>query len=106
MKLVWCLFFLLVFAVQMAFGQQTNDVYVDKDGVMRWGITKEEVKGFGVNYTVPFAYAYRVAKQLNVSPEKAIDDDVYHFSRLGFDLIPCSRLGYGNQRYAGKSAGK
>ncbi|MEO6287058.1 MAG: membrane or secreted protein [Dyadobacter sp.] len=86
MKLVCGFFFFLVFAVQMAFAQQTNDVYVDKDGLMRWGTTKEEVKGFGVNYTVPFAYAYRVGKQLNVSPEKAIDDDVYHFSRLGFDL--------------------
>ncbi|CAG5069012.1 hypothetical protein DYBT9623_01746 [Dyadobacter sp. CECT 9623] len=86
MKLVGAFFFFFLFAVQMTFGQQTNDVYVDKDGVMRWGTTKEEVKGFGVNYTVPFAYAYRVAKQLGVSPEKAIDNDVYHFSRLGFDL--------------------
>ena len=86
MKLAGAFLFFLLFAGQMAFAQQTNDVYVDKDGVMRWGATKEEVHGFGVNYTVPFAYAYRVAKQLNITPEKAIDDDVYHFSRLGFDL--------------------
>jgi hypothetical protein len=86
MRLICAFFFFLVFAVQTAVAQQTNDVYVDKDGLMRWGTTKEEVKGFGVNYTVPFAYAYRVAKQLNLSPEKVIDDDVYHFSRLGFDL--------------------
>lgn len=80
--------FLLLFLVvgQIAFAQKTGDVYVDKAGVMRWGATDEEVYGFGVNYTVPFAYAYRVAKQLGVSAEKAIDDDVYHFSRLGFDL--------------------
>lgn len=52
---------------------------------MRWGTTKEEVRGFGVNYTAPFAHAYRRAKQLNISLEKAIDEDVYHFSRLGFD---------------------
>ncbi|MCF2447625.1 membrane or secreted protein [Dyadobacter sp. CY345] len=86
MKLVLTFLLLIFFVKPVAYSQKSNDVYVDKDGVMRWGNTKEEVKGFGVNYTVPFAYAYRVAKQLNVSPEKAIDDDVYHFSRLGFDL--------------------
>ncbi|MCF0072736.1 membrane or secreted protein [Dyadobacter sp. CY261] len=86
MKIALTFLLLLFFACPIAFSQKSQDVYVDKDGVMRWGTTNEEVKGFGVNYTVPFAYAYRVAKQLNVSPEKAIDDDVYHFSRLGFDL--------------------
>ena len=64
----------------------TSDVYVDKQGVMRWGKTGDEVYGFGINYTVPFAHAFQVAKQLNVPIEKAIDDDVYHFARLGFDL--------------------
>ncbi|MCE7044081.1 membrane or secreted protein [Dyadobacter sp. CY312] len=86
MKIALTFLLPIFFATSCAYSQKSNDVYVDKDGVMRWGNTKEEVKGFGVNYTVPFAYAYRVAKQLNVSPEKAIDDDVYHFSRLGFDL--------------------
>jgi len=67
-------------------GQSREDVVVDKRGVMRWGKTNEEVKGFGVNYTAMFAHAYRQAKNRNVSLEKAIDDDIYHFSRLGFDL--------------------
>jgi len=49
------------------------------------GDSKNEVQGFGVNYTVPFAHAYRAAKQLNIDHEKAIDSDVYHFARLGFD---------------------
>jgi hypothetical protein len=53
---------------------------------MRWGDSQEEVYGFGVNYTVPFAHAYRMAKKLNVSHEKAIDEDVYHFARMGLDL--------------------
>jgi len=39
-----------------------------------------------VNYSVPFAHAYRSAKKLNVDIKEAIDKDVYHFSRLGFDL--------------------
>src|SRR5437870_6292519 len=62
-----------------------SNVYVDKNGVMRWGDTKKEVFGFGVNYTVPFSHAYRAAKVLNIQAEKAIDDDVYHFARLGLD---------------------
>lgn len=60
-------------------------VYVDRDGIMRWQSNKAEVQGFGINYTVPFAHAYRAAKQLNISPEMAIDEDIYHFARLGFD---------------------
>lgn len=67
--------------------QKTHDVYVDKNGVMRWGDSKMEVYGFGVNYTAPFAHAYRSAKKLGVDLEKAIEQDVYHFSRLGFDAF-------------------
>lgn len=77
---------LFLCATVPSLGQSSDDVYVDKRGVMRWGKTNEEVKGFGVNYTAMFAHAYRQAKQRNVSLEKAIDDDIYHFSRLGFDL--------------------
>ena len=60
-------------------------VYVDQKGVMRWRSNKTEVQGFGINYTVPFAHAYRTAKKLGVSHKEAIDNDVYHFARLGFD---------------------
>lgn len=62
-----------------------STVYVDKNGVMRWKNSNEEVHGFGINYTVPFAYGYRSAKQLGIDIEAAIDADVYHFARLGFD---------------------
>ncbi|MEH0154314.1 membrane or secreted protein [Limibacter armeniacum] len=71
---------------------QSNDkkakqpAYIDKKGVLRWKGTNEEIHGFGVNYTVPFAHAYRSAKKLGIDPKKAIDKDIYHFSRLGFDL--------------------
>lgn len=64
---------------------QSTDAYVDPQGVLRWGKTDEEIHAFGVNYTAPFAYAYRIAKQQNISLEQAIDNDVYHFARLGFD---------------------
>lgn len=63
------------------------NVYVDEYGVMRWQKTNAEVSGFGINYTMPFAHALRVAKQSGISPEKAIDEDVYHFARLGLDFF-------------------
>ncbi|HEY0110722.1 MAG TPA: cellulase family glycosylhydrolase, partial [Fibrella sp.] len=76
--------------VSPLFAQKTADVYVDKSGVMRWGTAGghtpgTEVQGFGTNYTAPFAHAYRTARKMGVSLEKAIDNDVYHFARLGFD---------------------
>ncbi|MEZ4773364.1 MAG: alpha/beta hydrolase-fold protein [Bacteroidia bacterium] len=63
-----------------------QSVYVDGQGIMRWVNNHEEIHGFGGNYTVPFAHAYRSAVTLGVDPLKAIDADIYHFSRLGFDL--------------------
>ncbi|WMI68555.1 hypothetical protein [Mangrovimonas sp. YM274] len=75
--------------VQWSLAQETSpkgNVVIDGDGVMRWEHTKEEVFGFGVNYTVPFAHAYRSAKRMGIDPKKAIDSDIYHFTRLGFDL--------------------
>ncbi len=79
--------FLLSFTA--VFGQNIapkDDVFVDTHGVIRWKTTNNEVHGFGVNYTVPFAHAYRSAKRMGIDPKKAIENDVYHFSRLGFDL--------------------
>jgi hypothetical protein len=63
-----------------------GDVFVDDSGIMRWGHNQEEVKGFGVNYSVPFAHAYRSGKKMGVDLKKEMRNDVYHFSRLGFDL--------------------
>ena len=80
--------FLLSFTTVIAQNESSKgDVYVDDNGTMKWGITNEEVYGFGVNYTVPFAHGYRTAKKRGIDPKKAIDNDVYHFSRLGFDLF-------------------
>lgn len=80
----------MLLAVMLAAGtlwsQPSGNVVVDKQGVMRWEKTKEEVRGFGVNYTAMFAHAYRTAQKRGISVEKAIDEDVYHFTRLGFDL--------------------
>lgn len=84
--LVFIYFLLLSNSICTQENHPEKDVYVDQNGVMRWAENKKEVHGFGVNYTVPFAHAYRQAKKMGIDPKKAIDQDVYHFSRLGFDL--------------------
>ena len=65
-RLLSLLLFALIFlsGPQLAAAQKDpaapgGDVFVDKAGVLRWQKTKAEVALFGVNYTAPFAYAYR-----------------------------------------------
>ena len=72
---------LLVFAQK----KESAIIYVDKSGVMRWSDTHSEASFFGVNYTVPFAHAYRALGYLDKDRKEAIDKDVYHFARLGFN---------------------
>ncbi len=67
--------------------QSKNLLYVDRQGTLRHTKDNKEAAFFGVNYTVPFAYGYRSHKALGVDLEKAIDADVYHFSRLGLDAF-------------------
>ncbi|PVY40782.1 cellulase family glycosylhydrolase [Pontibacter virosus] len=81
------LFLILLGASLSAYGQATNPVYVDKQGVLRWQKGNAEANFFGVNYTVPFAYGYRSHKALGIDPEQAIDQDVYHMARLGFNAF-------------------
>ena len=64
-----------------------NLIYVDKQGVIRYTKSNTEAAFFGVNYTAPFAYGYRSIKSLGIPPEQAIDQDVYHFARLGLDAF-------------------
>lgn len=64
-----------------------NPVYIDKRGVLRLSDNNQEAAFYGVNYTTPFAYAYRAHKALGVDMEMAIRQDVYHFARLGFDAF-------------------
>jgi hypothetical protein len=60
-------------------------VTVDEAGVMRWTATGDEVALFGVNYSTPFAHAYRAHGYLGVDRKTAIDADVLHLARLGLD---------------------
>ncbi len=66
---------------------KSGDLNVGADGIMRYSHNGTEVTGFGINYTVPFAHAYRSAKKLGINLKEAIDQDVYHFARLDFDLF-------------------
>lgn len=43
---------------------KSSDVYVDKNGVIRWSKNNAEIQGFGVNYTAPFAHGYSTAKNV------------------------------------------
>lgn len=82
--------FLLSPMIFHAFGQEPGSGHgklaiVDREGVMRWEDTGREICAYGVNYTLPFAHAYRAARYLETDHETAIRQDIYHLSRLGLD---------------------
>src|SRR4030095_4718605 len=87
---LWVFGILLLISTNLNSQQKTNNnnlVYVDKQGVLRWTKDNAEASFFGVNYTTPFAYAYRAQKALGVDLEKAIQQDVYQLARLGLDAF-------------------
>jgi hypothetical protein len=45
------------------------------------------IQYFGINYTLPFAHAYRAHKAMGIHHEEAIKADVYHFRRLGLNAF-------------------
>ncbi len=65
---------------------QKNVSFVDKNGILRWSNEKSEIKGFGINYSLPFAHAYRMARRMNINHEEAIKQDIYHFARLDLNF--------------------
>ena len=71
---------------QLAAQISPNLIFVDDNGTMRWNSDSTELHGFGVNYTLPFAHEYRMAQRTGISPEEAVQQDVYHMARLDLDL--------------------
>lgn len=68
--------------------QNKNHIlYVDHSGVLRWKDTHKAPSFFGVNYTLPFAFDFRMMKKMGINPKKEIDRDVYEMSRLGFNAF-------------------
>ena len=76
---------LFSFGSTQAKSTSTPIIYIDGNGVMRWSDTREEASFFGVNYTLPFAHAYRALGYLGLDRKAAIDNDVYHIARLGLN---------------------
>ena len=78
---------LIIFAgvMQSANAQQQSLVKIDDKGVMRMLDSGKETSFFGINYSPPFAHSYRAINRLGKSHKKVIDQDTYHFTRLGLD---------------------
>lgn len=77
--------FLSLLVIGECFAQKIPTVYIDHKGVMRWSDTRKEASFYGVNYTLPFAHAFRAMNYLGIDHKSAIDRDVYHLARLGFN---------------------
>ncbi len=82
MRILVFIFFLFPYT-----SRAQQDIIVDHNGIMRWKKDQQEAYFFGINYTVPFAYGYRSVLRTGISIEKAIDNDVYHFARLGVNAF-------------------
>lgn len=83
---------LIVFIVLMAIpylsqaqsvDRSEDRLLVNEKGLLAWKSDGAEASFFGVNYSTPFAYAYRAHKRLGVDLEEAIRNDVYHMARMG-----------------------
>lgn len=62
--------------------------YVEQVGnKLIWHDTQEPALFYGTNYTAPFAYAYRAIQRKGINHKAAIDQDVYHMARLGFNAF-------------------
>lgn len=72
-------------AVSLWAQNSQSGVYMDKSGILRRQDTGGEASFYGVNYTLPFAHAYRAIHDTGINHKQAIDRDVYHFARLGLN---------------------
>jgi hypothetical protein len=63
----------------------TRDVFVDRDGVVRWRDDRREVAIFGANYVIHTASDYRAAGYVGGDRKRMIDEDMAHFARMGWD---------------------
>jgi len=64
-----------------------RQVFVDKEGVVRWKDDRREVVLFGANYVLPGASDYRAAGYVGADRKQVIDQDMAHFARMGWDGI-------------------
>src|SRR5215510_15945785 len=64
---------------------QSELVFLDSSGVIRWRNTKHEVSLFGANYVLTTASDYRAAGYVHADRKKMIDEDMAQFARMGWD---------------------
>ena len=81
---------------------QTQVVYLDKEGVVRWRDTRAEVALFGANYVLTGASDYRAAGYVHGDRKRMIDEDMAQFARMGWDGL---RLTFWGDWEASDSAG-
>ncbi|MFL5494541.1 MAG: hypothetical protein ACJ8DC_09185, partial [Gemmatimonadales bacterium] len=79
-----------------------REVYLDKEGVVRWSDDRREVTLFGANYVLPTASDYRAAGYLHADRKRMIDEDMAQFARMGWDGL---RLTFWGDWEASDSAG-
>ncbi len=80
---------------------QTQAVYLDNEGVVRWRGTRAEVALFGANYVIG-ASDYRAAGYVGADRKRMIDEDMAQFARMGWDGL---RLTFWGDWEASDSAG-
>ena len=82
-NLIFLLAMMMISCNQIKDSQELDRIIIDNEGVMRYASSGDEATFFGVNYTAPFAHAYRALGYLGKDHKEVIDNDVYHISRLG-----------------------
>lgn len=65
--------------------ENTELIYLDDTGIIRWKSDGREVALFGANYNLPYACDYRAAGYITSDRKKLIDQDMTHFARMGWD---------------------
>jgi len=66
---------------------ETGQVFVDDQGIMRWASDNTALSLFGANYCISAASDYRAARKTAPDLQTVVDQDISHFSRLGFNSL-------------------
>ena len=62
-----------------------REIYLDREGVVRWRDDRREVALYGANYVLPSASDYRAAGYLGGDRKRMIEEDMAQFARMGWD---------------------
>ncbi len=87
--------FIIIFAMLLGVHSLSAGelVWQDKKGIIRWKADNSEVALFGANYCLPSACDYRAAGMVGGDRKKMIEQDMAHFTRMGWDGLRLSFWG-------------